>query len=113
MEINELQNKVDTWIRRYGVRYFDEKTNMLLLMEEMGELSRLMARKFGEQSFKEPISDEDIKNKISDEFGDVLFVLTCLANQMELNIEDIMTKNIKKKTLRDSRRHISNPKLTQ
>ncbi|MBK7094928.1 MAG: nucleotide pyrophosphohydrolase [Saprospiraceae bacterium] len=111
MELKELQVSVDKWIKEYGVRYFDEKTNTLLLMEEVGEFSRLIARKYGEQSFKTSMSDDEIKNAIGDELGDVIFVLICLANQMELNIEDIMKKNIDKKTLRDNHRHLLNPKL--
>lgn len=111
MELKELQVSVDKWIKEFGVRYFDEKTNTLLLMEEVGEFSRLIARKYGEQSFKTSMSDDEIKNAIGDELGDVIFVLICLANQMELNIEDIMKKNIDKKTLRDNHRHLLNPKL--
>lgn len=111
MELKELQLSVDKWIKEYGVRYFDEKTNTLLLMEEVGEFSRLIARKYGEQSFKTSMTDNEIKNAIGDELGDVIFVLICLANQMEMNIEDIMKKNIDKKTLRDNHRHLSNPKL--
>jgi NTP pyrophosphatase (non-canonical NTP hydrolase) len=111
MELKELQLSVDKWIMEYGVRYFDEKTNTLLLMEEVGEFSRLIARKYGEQSFKTSMTDDEIKNAIGDELGDVIFVLICLANQMEMNIEDIMKKNIDKKTLRDNHRHLSNPKL--
>lgn len=112
MTISELQQKVGNWIKDYGVRYFDEKTNMLLLMEEMGELSRIMARKYGEQSFKTPVSEEEVMLAISDELGDVLFVLVCLANQMELDIDNIMENNIVKKTSRDRERHIKNPKLS-
>ena len=111
MELKELQLSVDKWIKEYGVRYFDEKTNTLLLMEEVGEFSRLIARKYGEQSIKTSMTDDEIKNAIGDELGDVIFVLICLANQMEMNIEDIMKKNIDKKTLRDNHRHLSNPKL--
>lgn len=111
MTIKELQTTVDNWIRQYGVRYFDEKTNMLLLMEELGELSRLMARKYGEQSFKNKYSTDEIDAMIQDEIGDVFFVLTCLCNQMNLDINDIMKKNIEKKLLRDKTRHLNNPKL--
>ncbi len=111
MTIKELQTTVDNWIRQYGVRYFDEKTNMLLLMEELGELSRLMARKYGEQSFKNKFSTDEIDAMIQDEIGDVFFVLTCLCNQMNLDINDIMNKNIEKKLLRDKTRHLNNPKL--
>lgn len=111
MTIKELQTTVDNWIRQYGVRYFDEKTNMLLLMEELGELSRLMARKYGEQSFKNKYSTDEIDAMIQDEIGDVFFVLICLCNQMNLDINDIMNKNIEKKLLRDKTRHLNNPKL--
>jgi NTP pyrophosphatase (non-canonical NTP hydrolase) len=113
MTIKELQTTVDNWIRQYGVRYFDEKTNMLLLMEELGELSRLMARKYGEQSFKNKYTPDEIDAMIQDEIGDILFVLTCLCNQMNLDINDIMNKNIEKKVLRDKARHLNNPKLAQ
>lgn len=111
MTIKQIQQTVDDWIRDYGVRYFDEKTNMLLLMEEIGELSRLMARKYGEQSFKTPVSDEEAMQSIRDEFGDVMFVIVCLANQMGLDIEEIMISNLTKKTSRDKERHAKNPKL--
>ncbi|MEZ4908852.1 MAG: nucleotide pyrophosphohydrolase [Saprospiraceae bacterium] len=111
MEIKDLQSIVDNWIKTYGVRYFDEKTNMLLLMEEVGELSRLMARKYGEQSFKKEISRNEIDDNIKEEIGDIFFVLTCLANQMQLDIDEIMSKNLEKKTTRDNKRHIENPKL--
>lgn len=113
MNIKELQSSVDNWIKQYGVRYFDEKTNMLLLMEELGELSRLMARKYGEQSFKNKYSTDEIDAMIQDEIGDIFFVLTCLCNQMNIEIDDIMNKNIEKKISRDKTRHINNPKLIQ
>jgi len=113
MTIKELQSSVDNWIKQYGVRYFDEKTNMLLLMEELGELSRLMARKYGEQSFKNKYSTDEIDAMIQDEIGDIFFVLTCLCNQMNIDIDDIMNKNIEKKISRDKTRHINNPKLIQ
>lgn len=113
MTIKELQSSVDNWIKQYGVRYFDEKTNMLLLMEELGELSRLMARKYGEQSFKNKYSTYEIDAMIQDEIGDIFFVLTCLCNQMNIDINDIMNKNIEKKISRDKTRHINNPKLIQ
>jgi NTP pyrophosphatase (non-canonical NTP hydrolase) len=111
MELKELQLSVDKWIKEYGVRYFDEKTNTLLLMEEVGEFSRLIARKYGEQSFKSAKTDEEIKDEICDELSDILFVLVCLANQMDIDIEEIMLKNLNKKTLRDKIRHLNNPKL--
>jgi len=111
MKIKKLQKTVDKWIKEYGVRYFDEKTNMILLMEETGELARLIARKYGEQSFKTAISDKEIKENISDEIADILFVLTCLANQMDIDLEDAIAKNFDKKTKRDHSRHLSNKKL--
>lgn len=113
MTIKELQITVDNWIKEFGIRYFDEKTNMLLLMEEVGELSRLMARKYGEQSFKNEYTPDEINVMIKDELGDIFFVLTCLCNQMNLDINEIMTENIRKKISRDKNRHINNPKLAQ
>lgn len=107
------QNKIDQWIKTYGVRYFDEKTNMLLLMEEMGELSRLMARKYGEQSFKNSESNALVDDMIEEELSDVLFVLICLANQMGIDLEEAMTINLSKKTTRDHQRHLGNNKLNQ
>lgn len=111
MKIKTLQKKVDKWINKHGVRYFDEKTNMLLLTEEVGELSRLIARKYGEQSFKIAISKEQIKENIADEIADILFVLTCLSNQMDIDLKEAIKKNFKKKTKRDNNRHKNNPKL--
>jgi len=111
MKIKTLQKIVDKWIKSYGVRYFDEKTNMLLLTEETGELARLIARKYGEQSFKQPLTEIEIKTKISDEIADIIFVLTCLANQMDIELESAIVKNLKKKTKRDKNRHLNNPKL--
>lgn len=111
MEIKVLQKEVDNWIKKYGVRYFNELTNMTLLMEETGELARLVARKYGEQSFKTPVSNDKIKENIADEMADVLFVLTCMANQMDINLEKAIDKNLTKKTNRDKQRHKNNPKL--
>lgn len=111
MTIRELQQKVDKWIREYGVRYFNVQTNMLLLIEEVGELSRLIARKYGEQSFKKDEDKNKAEAKIKDEIGDILFVLTCLSNQMDLDMESIMLNNMEKKTKRDKDRHRSNKKL--
>ena len=108
MTLNEAQNKIDAWIKKYGVRYFNELTNMALLTEEVGELARVMARKYGEQSSKE--SDQD-KN-LEEELADVLFVLICIANQTGVNLTDAMNKNLDKKTKRDASRHINNEKLT-
>lgn len=102
-----LQSRVDEWIKRHGVRYFSELTNLGILVEEVGELSRLMVRKYGEQSFK---PGEDDKN-LPDEMADVLWVLLCLANQTGVNLADAMEKNFEKKTLRDADRHHNNEKL--
>ncbi|WP_236973877.1 nucleotide pyrophosphohydrolase [Membranihabitans maritimus] len=106
---NDYQSKVDDWIQSFGVRYFEEKTNMLILMEEVGELSRLMSRVYGEQSFKEDPGNH--KKLIEDELADVFFVLTCLCNQMDINIQEVLIKNLNKKSTRDSKRHHKNPKL--
>ena len=111
MKIDELQSKVDGWIKKYGVRYFDIMTNTLLLNEEVGEFSRLVARQYGEQSFKKNISDKKVKEKLEDELGDILFVVTCLANQMGLSLEQIAKKNLEKKKIRDKLRHKENLKL--
>lgn len=111
MDMKNAQKQIDDWINKYGVRYFDEKTNMLVLMEEVGELSRLMSRKYGEQSFKEKWSNERIDEMIQDEVSDVLFVLICLSNQMGIDLEAALKNNLEKKSLRDSERHRKNPKL--
>lgn len=108
MEIKELQNQVDGWIKKYGVRYFDEMTNLAILMEEVGELSRILSRKYGEQSYKKGAEVGDL----ADEMADVLFVLTCLANQTGVDLEDAMKKNFAKKTMRDGSRHHENDKLS-
>lgn len=105
--IKEAQEQVDAWIRKYGVRYFSELTNMAILTEEVGELARLMARKFGDQSFKADEKDSDL----GDEMADVLWVLICLANQTGIDLESAFAKNMEKKTLRDKDRHIQNKKL--
>jgi len=105
--IRQAQQQVDEWIRTYGVRYFGELTNMVLLTEEVGELARIVARTYGEQSFKE----SDKQKNLADEMADVLWVLICLANQTGVDLTDAFTKNIDKKTARDSSRHMSNPKL--
>jgi NTP pyrophosphatase (non-canonical NTP hydrolase) len=107
MHINEAQKKVDDWIKQYGVRYFNELTNMSILMEEVGELARIFSRKFGEQSYKE----EEEKQNMGDEMADILFVLICLANQTGVNLEDALKKNLVKKSSRDKERHHSNKKL--
>ncbi|MFM8493008.1 MAG: nucleotide pyrophosphohydrolase [Bacteroidota bacterium] len=103
----EIQNQVDAWIRTVGVRYFSELTNTALLMEEVGELARIMARAYGEQSFKEGESAE----QLADEMADVLWVLICLANQTGVNLEAAFRKNLEKKSTRDAQRHLNNPKL--
>ena len=107
--IKQAQKQVDEWIRTYGVRYFGELTNMALLTEEVGELARIIARTYGEQSFKE----SDLKKNLSDEMADVLWVLICLANQTDTDLTEAFAKNIEKKTLRDSERHINNLKLKE
>ncbi|WP_018344678.1 nucleotide pyrophosphohydrolase [Cytophaga aurantiaca] len=107
MGIKELQSNVDQWIKEHGVRYFNELTNTALLVEEVGEVARIMARTYGEQSFKE--SDKD-KN-LADELADVLFVLTCIANQTGIDLEKAMQENMEKKTKRDKDRHKNNDKL--
>lgn len=107
MTINQLQTDVDGWIKTHGVRYFSELTNLGILMEEVGELSRLMVRTYGDQSFKE----SDKGKEIGDELADVLWVLTAIANQCNVNLEEALKSNIDKKTNRDKNRHIDNPKL--
>ena len=106
MELEELQRRVDTWIREYGVRYFGELTNMAILTEEVGELARVMARRYGDQSFKEGERDN-----LADEMADVLWVLVCLANQTGVDLTAAVEANFAKKTRRDSDRHKNNPKL--
>jgi NTP pyrophosphatase (non-canonical NTP hydrolase) len=109
MTIDEAQQKVDQWINTIGVRYFNELTNLGILMEEVGELSRIMVRKYGEQSFKE----SDRNKELSDEMADVLWVLICLANQTGVNLTEALEKNFQKKTLRDANRHSENDKLNK
>jgi NTP pyrophosphatase (non-canonical NTP hydrolase) len=111
MTIEQYQEAVEHWIKEYGIRYFDEKTNALLLIEEIGEVARLIAREYGEQSFKEGKRPGDIKKAIADEMADVLFVLTCLANQMKIDLKEAITENLNKKTKRDAKRHVNNDKL--
>jgi len=107
MTIQEAQEKVDHWINTTGIRYFNELTNMTILTEEVGEVARIIARKYGEQSFKGDESETDL----ADEFADVLFVLLCLANQTGVDLTDALEKNLKKKSLRDTNRHRNNIKL--
>jgi len=111
MTIHALQEQVDQWISDYGVRYFSELTNVAILMEEVGELSRYMARRYGDQSYKKALTDDDEKEKIADEMADVLWVLTCLANQVGVDLTQAVQKNMLKKTHRDKDRHHNNPKL--
>lgn len=106
MSLNELQEDVDAWVKTIGVRYFSELTNLGILMEEVGEVARIMTRRYGDQSFK-----ENEKNDLGDELADVLFVLTCIANQTGVDLTDAMRRNLEKKTQRDKDRHRNNPKL--
>jgi len=108
MTVAELQKTVDDWIKEHGVRYFNELTNTAILMEEVGELARIMSRKYGEQSFK---AGEDASS-LADEMADVLFVLTCMANQTGVDLTDALKKNLEKKTNRDKDRHHSNKKIS-
>jgi NTP pyrophosphatase (non-canonical NTP hydrolase) len=107
MTINEAQQQVDGWIKTVGVRYFSELTNMTILTEEVGELARIMARTYGDQSFKKT----DLNKNLADEMADVLWVLICLANQTGVNLTEAFQKNIEKKTKRDAERHQQNEKL--
>lgn len=106
MTLAEAQKAVDDWIKKYGVRYFSELTNMTILTEEVGELARVMARKYGDQSFKE--GEED---NMDEELADILWVLLCIANQTGVDLSEAFAKNIEKKTKRDNTRHLNNPKL--
>ena len=107
MTLKEAQEKVNQWIEQYGVRYFNELTNLAVLMEETGELARIMSRKFGEQSFKEG----EQKENIEEELADILFVLICIANQTGTDLTKALDKSLKKKTIRDGSRHKNNSKL--
>ena len=106
MTLEEAQKEVDSWIKTYGVRYFSELTNITVLTEEVGELARVMARKYGDQSFK-----QGEKDNLADEMADVLWVLICLANQTGVNLTEAFRQNLEKKTNRDKDRHKNNPKL--
>ena len=108
LTIGKLQKTVDAWVKTYGVRYFSELTNLAVLMEEVGELSRIMSRIYGEQSFKR----DDIPGSLADELADVLFVVVCIANQTGVDLTAAIGDNLLKKTGRDKKRHIGNPKLT-
>jgi NTP pyrophosphatase (non-canonical NTP hydrolase) len=107
MTIKNAQQKVDGWINKHGIRYFNELTNMAILTEEVGEVARIMSRKYGEQSFKK----SDDGKKLGDELADVLFVLICIANQTGVDLTSAFKKNLDKKTKRDSKRHATNAKL--
>lgn len=111
MTIQQAQETVDQWIKTIGVRYYAELTNTAILMEEVGEVARLMARLYGEQSFKTPEQAASAKTDLADEMADVLFVLVCLANQTGVNLTEALQKNLEKKTVRDALRHAQNEKL--
>lgn len=111
MTIKEAQSTVDHWIRTIGVRYYNELTNTTLLMEEVGEMARLLARIYGEQSFKTPEEEAAAPGQLADEMADVFFVLICLANQTGVDLTEALRKNLEKKTLRDAERHRTNKKL--
>lgn len=108
MTLEEAQKQVDQWIKQYGVRYFSELTNMAVLTEEVGELARVMARKYGDQSFK-----AGEKDNIGEEIADILWVLLCIANQTGVDVTEAFQRSLEKKTQRDNQRHINNPKLTK
>lgn len=108
MTLDEAQKQVDTWIKQYGVRYFSELTNMAVLTEEVGELARVMARKYGDQSFK-----DGEKDNLDEEIADIFWVLVCIANQTGVNLTEAFQRSLEKKTQRDKNRHINNPKLKE
>jgi NTP pyrophosphatase (non-canonical NTP hydrolase) len=108
LTIEAYQKKIDAWVNTVGVRYFSELTNTAILMEEVGEVARIMARTYGDQSFKSPAADHDL----ADELADVLFVVVCLANQTGIDLTTALERNLAKKTRRDLERHRNNPKLT-
>ncbi len=111
MTIQQVQQTVDEWVRTIGQRYFSELTNTAILMEEVGEVARLMARLYGEQSFKTPELEASARQDLADEMADVLFVLVCLANQTGVDLTSALQQNLEKKTNRDAQRHAANPKL--
>ena len=111
MTIQEAQNTVDQWINTIGIRYYNELTNTAILMEEVGEVARLMARIYGEQSFKTPELAATAREDLADEMADVMFVLACLANQTGIDLTEALQKNLDKKTRRDADRHANNEKL--
>jgi len=108
MELKVLQKEIDDWIKTIGIRYFNELTNLAILTEEVGELARIISRKYGEQSFK----NQEEEKKLADEMADILWVLVCLANQTGVDLEEAIKENIAKKTQRDKNRHKNNPKLS-
>lgn len=111
MTIQEAQSTVDNWINTIGIRYYDELTNTAILMEEVGEVARLMSRLYGEQSFKNPGDVDTAPGRLADEMADVLFVLICLANQTGIDLTEALDQNLRKKTGRDAERHQNNEKL--
>jgi NTP pyrophosphatase (non-canonical NTP hydrolase) len=113
MTLKEAQLSVDQWIKKYGVRYFSELTNMAVLTEEVGELAKIIARRYGEQSWKDsdPRAADNGREALGDEMADVLWVLLCLANQTGIDLTEELRKNLEKKTTRDKNRHINNPKI--
>lgn len=111
MTISTAQETVDHWIKTIGVRYFSELTNMAILTEEVGELARLISRKYGDQSFKKDITETEIKSRMEEELADILFVTICLSNQMDIDLTKALVKNLEKKTNRDQDRHKNNQKL--
>lgn len=111
MTIQEAQKAVDNWINTIGIRYYNELTNTAILTEEVGEVARLMARIYGEQSFKRKEDEATAKEDLADEMADVLFVLVCLANQTGIDLNDALIKNLEKKSIRDAKRHAENEKL--
>lgn len=113
MTIKETQETIDKWINTIGIRYYNELTNTAILMEEVGEVARLMARLYGEQSFKTKAKEQTAKTDLADEMADVLFVLICLANQTGIDLTEAMRKNLDKKTNRDKDRHANNEKLKE
>ena len=111
MTIQEAQQAVDKWIQTIGIRYYNELTNTAILTEEVGEVARLMARLYGEQSFKRPEDAKQAPDQLADEMADVLFVLICLANQTGVDLSEALKKNLEKKSIRDAERHRNNEKL--
>lgn len=111
MTIETAQKEVDNWIQNIGIRYYNELTNMAILTEEVGEVARLMARIYGEQSFKRKEDEVNAKENLGDEMADVLFVLICLANQTGIDLTEALNKNLIKKSIRDKERHANNDKL--